>query len=367
MDGIGADDDAHDSGYLKSHLDTLWGRGFARGRVTPILGAGASLFGRPPTGSRWARAGSFDADGLAWDGAPSSQELAHYLMDCFRIDPDSIRSPDLLNVAQWVATMAPGQDELYSELHDVFDRDFPSTPLHEFLAELPSRLRPAVATGRTGPDETMPGMLIATTNYDDLLERAFRARGEEFDLVVYMAAGPHSGQFCHYHPDGAMTPIEDAQNYDDANPDVRSVILKLHGMVDRQADHMAEEPGRAVGRTDSQDSFVITEDDYIQYLAQTNLQTLLPAHILSRLKSSHLLFLGYSLGDWNLRSIMYQLRKEENKPTTWWSIQRGSSEVERRCWQNSARRVEIFEMDLEEYLIKVRDSLDSWLAEDAPA
>jgi hypothetical protein len=288
--------------------------------------------------------------------------LAQHLINTFKIRGDSAKEPELLHVAQWVATMAPGQGELYEALHNVFDNDFPTTPLHEFLAALLGQIRQKLGPGE--PDENgsdIRGLLIATTNYDDLLERAFRAHGEPFDLVVYMAAGPHSGRFCHYRPNGEMTPILDPQRYSEANPDNRTVILKLHGFVDRNQNSHVD--GQEGGRTEFNDSFVITEDDYIQYLGRTNLQSLLPTHLLSRLKTSHLLFLGYSLSDWNLRAIMYQLRQEQLREIPWWSVQRGSTELERRCWQNSVRRIEIIDMALEDYLTNLIASFETWLAE----
>lgn len=363
MDVTGIDDPDAMTEYLQSHFDTLWDFGFPRGKVTPILGAGASLFGRSEESGAWAGAISQDRatdegarDGQAdsqvraqWNGAPSAHELAQYLVDSFHVRGIPTDVPELLHVAQWVATMAPGQQELYGELHSIFDQDFPTTPLHEFFAVLPGRLRRAADSGRLRTrNAVIPGLLVATTNYDDLLERAFAAQGEEFDLVAYMAAGPHSGRFCHYKPDGSMTPILDPQDYSDANPADRTVILKLHGFVDR--------------KQNGNDSFVITEDDYIKYLGRSRLQSLLPTHLLSRLKESHLLFLGYSLSDWNLRAIMYQLRQEQLLDLTWWSVNRGSSELERRCWQNSVRRVEILNMPLEEYLSSLSDSFETWQA-----
>jgi hypothetical protein len=46
---------------LVAHFEALW-RGFAYGIVTPVLGAGASLYGRD------------DTDG-PWNGPPSSSEI----------------------------------------------------------------------------------------------------------------------------------------------------------------------------------------------------------------------------------------------------------------------------------------------------
>ena len=50
-----------------------------------------------------------------------------------------------------------------------------------------------------------------TTNYDDALERAFRAAGEAFDLVWYVAEGEHRGKFLHLPPDGEPRLIDQAE------------------------------------------------------------------------------------------------------------------------------------------------------------
>ena len=94
-----------------------------------------------------------------------------------------------------------------------------------------------------------------TTSYDLALERAFGEAGEEFDVVIYLATGRHRGRFCHVAPEGIATLIDRPNEYvEELSLDRRSVILKLHGQVDRSPEREWE-------------SFVVTEDDYIDYLA----------------------------------------------------------------------------------------------------
>lgn len=303
--------------------------GFQRGRVTPVLGAGASLFGRAGQGE----------GPTSWTGAPSATELAELLAKKFRFPADQAdRSLDLLTVAQWVTSMRGGVTPLYDELHDVFDRDMGPTPLHTFFASVPGRLRERGLLRQ-------PPMLV-TTNYDDLLERAFDACEEPYDLVVYMADGEFHGQFCHQPPDGELAPIKEPQNYMGVNPDSRTVIVKLHGFVSH--------------RDSAQDSYVITEDHYIEYLSRAQLDDLLPAFILKRLLNCHLLFLGYSLRDWNLRSILYQLRTKA-KPNDWWSVRLNCDDLERKSWQK--RDVTMIDISLEEYLANLSDAFEKWLVE----
>jgi hypothetical protein len=71
------------------------------------------------------------------------------------------------------------------------------------------------------------------------------------------------------------------------------VIYKIHGSFSGAA--AAHAAGAGV---------VITEDDYIQFLTVIN-ETIrgVPTHIVSRLTRSTVLFLGYSLDDWDFRTL----------------------------------------------------------------
>ena len=50
-------------------------------------------------------------------------------------------------------------------------------------------------------------------------------------------------------------------------------------------------------------NFVITEDDYIDYLVTPELSAVVPVALAAKLRRSHFLFLGYEMADWNLRLI----------------------------------------------------------------
>ncbi len=206
------------------------------GRVVPFLGAGANLCGRPEE-LTW-RPGQFD-----W--LPNGNELAGYLAGLF--DYAEQDRQDLVRVSQYVSLMV-GAYPLYEELRRLFDGDYPPTKLHEFLAEIPAMLR------AEQPDR-VPYQLIVTTNYDDLLERAFAKQGEPYDLVTYNAVGQFGGKFTHYPSGGEPKVILEPNAYSGVSTSQRTVILKIHGAIDRN--------------DASRDSYVITEDHYIDYLART--------------------------------------------------------------------------------------------------
>lgn len=295
--------------------------GLRRGRVTPVLGAGVNLCARAP------------GDTDTWLGRfpPSGHELARYLADEFKYPASE--PVDLLHVSQYVYALRGGSGPLYDALHEVFDRPFPTTPVHDFLASLAPALR-ARGTAAKPP-------LIVTTNYDDLMEVALAAAGEPYDVIAYIAEGPDEGRFGLWTPDGSLEPIADARTNIDFDPDRRTVVLKIHGFVDRR--HSGD---------DNEDSYVITEDHYIEYLTRMDLDDLIPVKILERLRNCHFLFLGYSLTDWNLRAILYKLWSDRRRDRDWWAIQVSPSELERKSWRR--RGVEILDVSLDEYVRRLR-------------
>jgi hypothetical protein len=311
---------------LESHFRVVV-KALQDGKLIPFLGAGVNLCGRPSTTT-------FDPEHPVC--LPSGKELARYLADGVAY-PDGAAF-DLIRVAQFVDTVA-GSGQLYTELHKVFDADYPPTAVHEFLAQIPGRLR---AEGRPA---RYP--LIVTTNYDDLMERALLQAGEPFDVVSYVAEGQDRGMFLHWPAAAGAAPvvIRKPNEYTGVSTTQRPVVLKIHGTVDR--------------RDGSEDSFVITEDHYIEYLTRTDLSGLVPVHLLERLRNSHFLFLGYGLADWNLRVILHRIAAttREARKLMSWAIQLHPDVLEQRSW--SRRFVDILDIPLDEYVRALRERFDA--------
>ncbi|HEV8374535.1 MAG TPA: SIR2 family protein, partial [Actinomycetota bacterium] len=265
-----------------------------------------------------------------FDWLPSGKELSNYLARMF--DYEGRNEDDLLRVSQYV-TLTVGAFPLYDELRRLLDGDYPPTELHRFLAGLPKILRRQRAA--------RPYQLIVTTNYDDVLERAFYAAREPFDLVSYDAKGPYRGKFTHRPHGGRPTPILEPNTYHDLNTDKRTVILKIHGAVDRD--------------DQDRDSYVITEDHYIDYLARTDVSKLVPVTLVEKLRRSHCLFLGYSLRDWNLRVILNRIWGEEELRSTSWAIQLNPDPVDEGLWRK--RDVMILDLPLEDYIGSLKEAL----------
>ena len=231
----------------------------------------------------------------------------------------------LPRVAQYIAVMK-GSGPLYDELHAMFQADLPPTPVHRFFAALPPLLR----------ERGAPHQLIVTTSYDLALERAFLDAGEAFDVVSYLAAGRNRGKFCHVGPDGTGTLIEVPNTYaTELSLEERTIILKLHGQVGNTEDREWE-------------SFVVTEDDYIEYLAQSEVASVVPVALGAKLRRSHFLFLGYTMADWNLRLLLHRLWGDQPLSYRSWAVQPEPMPLEREFWRR--RDVDVLEIPLERYV-----------------
>jgi hypothetical protein len=173
-----------------------------------------------------------------------------------------------------------------------------------------------------------------TTSYDLTLERAFLEAGEEFDVIAYLAAGRNRGKFCHVRPDGAATLIDLPNEYvTELSLERRTIILKLHGQVDSRLERAWE-------------SFVVTEDDYIDYLAQTEVASVVPVAIAAKLRRSHFLFFGYTMADWNLRLLLNRLWGDQPLSYRSWAVQPDAKPLEREFWRR--RDVDVLDISFEE-------------------
>jgi DNA-binding SARP family transcriptional activator/class 3 adenylate cyclase len=238
--------------------------------------------------------------------------------------PDDGGGATLPRVAQYVAVMK-GSGPLYDELHELLNADLPPTSIHRFLATLPPLLR----------ERGLPHQLLVTTSYDTALERAFEEAGEAFEIVSYLAAGRNRGRFCHIAVDGTGSLIEEPNTYaTELSLERNTVILKLHGQVERTAVREWE-------------SFVVTEDDYIDYLAQADVAAAVPVSLAATLRRSHFLFLGYTMADWNLRVVLHRLWGDQPLSYRSWAVQPEAKPLEREFWRR--RDVDVVELAFEEY------------------
>jgi len=305
-------------------------RELARGRFTPFLGAGVNLVGI-----------DVRQDFLPGARLPSSAELATALADEYHY-PGGGKDLDLVRVAQWVYSRL-GSETLYEWLHSVFDHDFPPTSMHDVIASMP-------AVVRSQPMAEFP--LIITTNYDDALERAFADRGEPFDVLTYVATQGNIGRFRHTDENGHTQIIKSANRYRGVTLTERSAILKLHGAVHRESQAALED-----------DSYVVTEDDYMECLTRTDIVGYLPPAVARRMHSCHYLFLGYSLRDWNLRAMLHRIWRDRAKQNNSWAIVSEPDPLEVEAWRS--RDVEMYDLDLGAFAARLSSEFDSILERSA--
>ena len=282
------------------------------GRVIPFLGAGASLGGRQP-GEVWKKG--------VRNFLPTASELAGYLAETTEFPAGETK--DLTKVAQYYSVVG-GRDALNEELHTIFNSDYQPTSLHKYLAGVP------------GP------LLIVTTNYDDLIERALDEANRQsgtnprpYDVVIH-TTDVDSGDQLLWWPHGETEPREENPNKLDLELETRTVIYKMHGAVDRGQAH--------------RDQYVITEDDYIDFLARMTKNKAIPAIFAEAFQTRHFLFLGYGLNDWNLRVVLNRIEKDlrRRKGVTSWAIQYQPRELERLFWDR--RGVNVYDQLLDEFV-----------------
>ena len=307
------------------------------GAVVPVLGAGVNVCERP-SGSKW-RSGSY---------LPTGSELAKLLADQSAYTPDLFtREPgseeaagarssyepvyDLLRVSQYVE-VTKGPASLHRTLHEVFVRPYGPSIVHQFLARLAKASREP--------------LLMLTTNYDDALEQAFQEAGVSYDLVTYVADYPKNrrGHFTRsvWNPGDGVESEPKAIGKANTCFDVleeRPAIVKIHGAVRRGGDY-------------TQDNYVISEDDYIDYLVHSDAAKRFPVGVTKRLPDSHFLFLGYSLRDWNLRVILRRIWQKQSLKARSWSVRLDADEIDELFWVQQG--VKTLRYPLPEFVLTLR-------------
>lgn len=176
--------------------------------------------------------------------------------------------------------------------------------------QLVSAIRALVDTGK----EASPAVrglaqldfpLVITTNYDQLFERALIKNDKKPVTCVYNPS------------DGAVT--DEYPGRDDPSAE-RPFIIKIHGDVDQP------------------ESLVVTSEDYIQFvLRMTDKEGShpVPTSVRARLTKWPVLFIGYSLVDYNLRILFKALRwkTDLSKLAESYAVDRNPDPLVRAVWE----------------------------------
>jgi hypothetical protein len=282
------------------------------GNVVPFLGAGASLSG--PGGA----------------ALPSAAKLSLALATTTSFPSDDPHDrEDLAKVASYFAELN-GRKQLRMQLRKHLSVKAAPGALHEYLANLSGH------------------RLIVTTNYDTLLEQALQAAGKPFHLVVHpKERDDKRGSVLWWEP-GAKEPGWAATNELDIDLSTSTVVYKMHGSLS--------------GNDNAEwDHFVITEDDYTDFLSQmSGGNSAIPAIFRGYFHQRNFLFLGYSLSDWNLRVVLNNLSRDLKKEgrgddTASWAIQLRPTRFDSKLW--GKRDVQIFDQDIDDFVRRLRASV----------
>jgi len=292
--------------------------GLAKGQVVPIIGSYASNSGRGLDSSRAPTAGEF---------LPSGVEISQLLAEELEEVRSGLEHENLEEVATYYEDKFDRDrlmDQLYQYLGPEALEHAKIPPLFSFLASIDTPL------------------LVITTNYDTLIERAFRANNKLYDLVTYPPTNTDYANAVLWWPHGESAPQVSASNDLDVDPSRTSVIFKMHG---------------SLSLDEIENGVVVTEMDFIKLLSKIDSSQAIPALLASHCWDRSLLFLGYRLEDWNYRSILLnldeKLRSDGSRPTSW-AVSSDFSELEKAFWQN--HKVQTLEITLDELVAELLGS-----------
>jgi hypothetical protein len=263
------------------------------GTIVPFFGAGASMA----------------------CGMPSARELAELIAKVGKY-PDQSAS-DLAHVASYC--VQTGADEI--ALKDAIREALGSRPAS------PGRLHRLIASSAC--QETR---LLVTTNYDTLIEDALAHRSP----WVVVDRGEPGQVWCRNPASGNWDAVESKELRRAIGDSQRPIVLKLHGHFERH--------------DRDQDSFLITEEGYVDFLGRGDGMQIPPALALS-ISQRSLLFLGYGLRDWNVRVLLHKLASRPSLRggrVQSWAVVREPSMADRALWE--ARNVRMHDIDLEAFV-----------------
>jgi hypothetical protein len=293
--------------------------------IALFLGAAASFVGAPSNMA-----------------LPSGMELAKLLVE--RSEYPGALSDPLTKVAQYLEEVPADREYILTTVAKHFceqlNPEYQSS-LTQFLAGIPSPLIPR---------------LIITTNYDTLVERVLEERSTPYLAVSHILKGSrYAGRLLCYK--SLKTPLDGSNiqtrhqvedqlidlNYQGVHP---VLIYKMNGTAWLRS-------GNAM-----LDSVVLTENDYIDFLAQDILSRI-PDTILGLLRASRLLFLGYALEDWNFRVLLRKLqliqRQDRENPRRHWAFLLAADNVETKFWDK--RGVNLYPVSLDVCLCHLAQNL----------
>jgi hypothetical protein len=196
-------------------------------------------------------------------------------------------------------------------------------------------------------------VFIVTTNYDQHFERAYRERLQrDPQVIVYRGAEDPNNNEAQLH----LGMDESPEFWRPQEP--TTYLYKMHGSISN--------PGGQ--------GLVVTEEDYINFLANAQSydpQKSLAAEVRGRIGRSTVLFVGYSLADWNFRVIFKATaernRSDQRESVAVWSFAPPEDplehEREQDRWQAAVefwgrKKVRVVDRDAFEFMSHLRQFLE---------
>ena len=240
-----------------------------------------------------------------------------------------------------------GGSFFYKKIRDIADKIESNHPnaIHQFFAKLPDLMK-------RKDDKELPYPIIITTNYDNLLERAFKKVGQEYDVLYYDAQErKFKHKFKHQdkdqeewvYPDYDKLPLADNSRISDPP---RPIILKLYGTLE--------------------ENFVMTQDQ-INCRAIGGVEQL-PNDLLKVIRGEEgfsILFLGYSPGDSELQLISSQIWPSKKLPKPSFMVHQSKlGELDYEIWADKSIKPNEWEQSLEEFIISLETKIEEKINKD---
>jgi hypothetical protein len=255
---------------------------------------------------------------LAWPNGAYKELMRVELQNLARVAlqiATSIDVPHLVGLVRGILPDAPAQVE--------------PSPLLQTLAVLPFRL-------------------IVTTNYDRLMERALDGK------APYVIVQPIKGFSAKEQKRRQKELADHLASYKDRLDG--PIVYKIHGTF-------AEVVDPVTGLLKENSSIIITEEDYIEFLTVVGKENgSIPNLITQLMVDSTLLFLGYSLEDWDIRTLYKGLieRLDPNVKRKSFAIQRDPSDFWVEYWDKKG--IVIYNVDLYEFSDELRARYQAYAA-----
>lgn len=194
-----------------------------------------------------------------------------------------------------------GRDKLWELLRDVIAPKAQPTRTHDLLAD---------AAKHHLSQKRAKDYLIITTNYDCLMEKALDDPSRQVPYIVLTTKKGKPPKVlirCSENVEDREDLVRDywdkqtPSNFTLVKAQSTVVIYKIHGCLSPEFRYDDE-------------GLVISDNDYVEYISwMSKSDGIIPSYVGELMRDKPFWFLGYSLNDWNVRSI-YEMVKSKSNP-----------------------------------------------------